>query len=76
MRKDFLQTEEQKEKRRKCLEQNRNIASQSLQISLPVPQLTSSSSSFMNDIDNVCSSYEQSIDFFFLVSVTHGNGSN
>ena len=66
MRKDFLQTEEQKQKRRKALEENRNLTSQRLltsessQSSSAVePQTIPNVESFppvLNDIDNVCSS--------------------
>lgn len=53
MRKDFLQTEEQKRKRQKCLQENRN---QSTSVQTQTASSVESLSPVLNDIDNVCSS--------------------
>ena len=70
MRKDFIQTNEENEKRRKHLEENRKLTSQRLSTlesptSSNLPQTTSnlvSSSPKSNEIDRVCS-------LFFLQNV-------
>ena len=79
MRKDFLQTVEQKQKRQRSLEANRSIASSQRLLTSVSPQSSSppvqtqttsdieSLSPVLNDIDNVCP-YQisfKSIDFPF-----------
>ena len=55
MRKDFLQTEEQKQKKRKCLEDNRNQTSETSSLSIETPSTShiESNVTFPDGIDEV-----------------------
>lgn len=67
MRKDFLQTEEQKQKRRKCIEENRNKTSQQLLTPIEPPTTTSNPESLPSEFDDV-HSLKFSSDHNFILS--------